>query len=126
MYKFLSFVPYLTSVVMIVFALLSARSWKLSAELPVPAVPAEVLEPVSDAAGRPLPISMMDEARRRVLVATTTREALTAMSEGARLNRSAAWSAVWSACFAALSFTVPIVRDFGVWMGWWITTLLPI
>jgi len=126
MYKLLSFVPYLTSVVMIVFALFSARSWKLSAELPLPTVPAEVLAPVIDAAGKPLPISMMDEAQRRVLAATTTRDALISMSAGARLNRSAAWSAVWSACFAALSFTIPIVRDFGVWIGWWIKTRLPI
>lgn len=126
MYKFLSLVPYLTSIVMIIFALLSARCWKLSAELPVPAVPAEVLSPVLDAAGKPLPISMMDEARRRVLAATTTRDALISMAAGSRLNRSAAWSAVWSACFAALSFTIPVVRDFGVWMGWWVKTLLPI
>jgi hypothetical protein len=126
MYKFLSFLPYLTSVVMIGFALLSARSWKLSADLPVPVVPPEVLAPVIDANGKPVPISMMDEAQRRVLTATTMRDTLISMSAGAGLNRSAAWSAVWSAGFAALSFTVPIVRDFGVLMGWWVKTTLPI
>jgi hypothetical protein len=126
MYKALSFLPYLTGVMTIVCALISAHKWNESAELPVPTVPAELLSPVLDPSGNPVPISMVDEARRRELTAITMRDALVAMKRGAVLNRSAAWAAVWSSGFAALSFTIPIVRDIGVMMKWWVKTVLPL
>lgn len=124
MYQILSFLPYLTGALTIACALLSADKWGRSAKLPVPPVPVEILTPVRDPSGNPRPISMLEEATRRELTAIAMRDALVAMKDGATLNRSAAWAAVWSAGFAALSFTIPIVRDFGVMMKWWAQTIL--